>query len=360
MTLWRDIRDFFAHERAWGILFLGLFAIYASIYVWQAQMVPKAPSEALQNLKESETKLKAELRSAGGFQQLLAERPGLLVAFNVFTLLIFLLIVSGVVLDSFWIFRPRWRERLRSAHGPPEAHGWSIRTIFKIIVLFMAAALALSLVLAFVKTLIFPEVSPNLLILVHTTIADILCISLVVYFVHHLGGRWQDLGFKGGSVWREVGVGLTAYVGILPLFLLVLVALVVGAHLFSYEPPPHALVEVFLEEEARAPGLIVYSIFLACVVGPFLEEVFFRGFCYPAFKKRWGRGRALVLSAAFFGIIHQNIFAFVPIFVLGLILAYLYERSGSLVPSIALHVVHNSVFIGYFFLVREVLRGVGG
>ena len=59
----------------------------------------------------------------------------------------------------------------------------------------------------------------------------------------------------------------------------------------------------------------------------------------------------------FFAFIHQNLFAFFPIFVLGLGLAYLYEKRGTLVPSIALHIVHNGVFIGYFFLVKEVLAG---
>jgi len=171
-----------------------------------------------------------------------------------------------------------------------------------------------------------------------------------------LGGDWQDLGFRGVSLWKDLGVGLAGYLAVLPLFTLVLAALVVLAQLFAYEPPPHPLVEVFLEEE-RSPGLVAYSIFLACVAGPFLEEIFFRGFCYPAFKKRWGSGWALVVSASFFGAIHQNVFAFWPIFVLGLVLGYLYEKRGTLVPSIALHIVHNSIFIAYFFLAKEVLVG---
>jgi len=128
--------------------------------------------------------------------------------------------------------------------------------------------------------------------------------------------------------------------------------------MLSYEPPPHPLVEVFLAEE-RSPGTIAYSLFLACVAGPLFEEIFFRGFCYPAFKKRWGTGWALVLSAAFFSAIHQNLFAFLPVFILGLGLGYLYEKRGTLVPSIALHVIHNTVFIAYFFLAKEVLMRAG-
>jgi len=63
------------------------------------------------------------------------------------------------------------------------------------------------------------------------------------------------------------------------------------------------------------------------------------------------------LSSAFFASSHQNIFAFLPIFVLGLGLGYLYEKRGTLVPSIVLHIVHNTIFISYFFLAKEVLAG---
>ena len=61
----------------------------------------------------------------------------------------------------------------------------------------------------------------------------------------------------------------------------------------------------------------------------------------------------MFLTASFFSLIHQNAFAFLPVFILGMGLGYLYEKRGTLVPSIMLHVVHNTVFIGYFFLRRD-------
>jgi membrane protease YdiL (CAAX protease family) len=360
MKAWDEIREFFSKERFWGIFFLVIFGIYTGIFLWQGRVAKeREPSEAVESLRQAEAKLKEEIRAPGGLKQVLSEKPELLLLFNVFTLLLVAGVASGIILDLVWLFRPRWRRVLAAVHGPPEASSWSIKTIFKIILLFMAATLSLSLFLAFLKSILFLDWSANFLILVHTTLSDILCIVLVVYFIQRFGGSWHDLGFKGGTFWRDVGVGLAAYLAILPIFLIVLIVLVVGAQIFAYEPPPHALVEVFLEEEKRAPGLIVYSIFLACVAGPLFEETFFRGFCYPAFKKRWGVWPGLFLSAAFFGLIHQNLFAFVPIFVLGLILGYLYEKTGSLVPSIVLHIIHNSIFIGYFFLAKEVLEAAG-
>ena len=63
----------------------------------------------------------------------------------------------------------------------------------------------------------------------------------------------------------------------------------------------------------------------------------------------------MVLSSVFFAVIHYNQFAFLPIFILGLSLAYLYEKRGSLLAPIALHIIHNTIFIGYFFLAKQIV-----
>lgn len=354
MTFLRDIRNFFARGPLWGVLFVMILAIYAGSLFWSQKGRPEPRSQALDKLRLAEVRLKDEIRSSGGVPEFLARRPALLWIFNFLTLLLLTAVFVGLALDFTWVLRPRWRSSLQAASGPPEARVWSIGTIFKTVILFILASLSLSLFLAFLRALFFHGVSRNLLILIHTTLSDLLCIGLVVSFIHHLGGHWRDLGFRGVRLWKDFCVGLVGYLAVLPLFILVLLVLVVLAQFLAYEPPPHPLVEVFLEEE-HSPGVIAYSIFLACVAGPFFEEIFFRGFCYPAFKKRWGVGWALVGSAAFFGAIHQNTFAFWPIFVLGLVLGYLYEKRGTLAPSIALHIVHNSAFIAYFFLAKEVL-----
>lgn len=354
MSLFRDARNFLARERSWGILFVMVLAIYAASFLRPPQEAEEPRSQTLEKLHLAETKLKEEIRSSGGVSEYLARRPALLRIFNLLTLLLLAAFSAGLVLDFFWLVRPNWRARLQRAAGPPEAWTWSLKTIFKTILLFILVSFSLSLFLSLLRVLLFHGASRNLLILIHTTLSDLLCIGLVVTFIHRLGGHWKDLGFRGVRWWNDFCVGLAGYLAILPLFILVLVLLVLLAQLFAYEPPPHPLVEVFLEEE-RSPAMVAYSIFLACVAGPFFEEIFFRGFCYPAFKKRWGVGWGLVLSAAFFGAIHQNIFAFWPIFVLGLGLGYLYEKRGTLIPSISLHIIHNSIFIGYFFLAKEVL-----
>ena len=150
-------------------------------------------------------------------------------------------------------------------------------------------------------------------------------------------------------------IGWTGYLGVLPIFALVLAVLLFLANLVRYEPPPHPLVNVFIEEEKRLPFLVAFSAFLGAVIGPVFEEVFFRGFCYPILKGKVGKVWAMVISAAFFASIHHTGFVFWPIFVLGLALAYLYESRRSLLAPITLHVTHNTLFISYFFLVKQMI-----
>lgn len=359
MTFLKDTVNFFRREPIWGWLLLFLVTVYGVSVLGPrpGPAEPEPPSEAIETLRMAEEKLKAQIQAAGSVQEFLTEKPGLALAFHLFTLALIVAVLAGLLLDFFWFSRWRREESFRVAGGSPAAWTWGIGTVFKTLLLFVCASLSLSVFMNLFRQFLLRETSPNIFILVHTTLSDLICLGLILYFIRPLGGHWKDLGFRGSRFWKDLGVGFTAYFAVLPAFFLVLVGLVILVQWLAYEPPPHPLVEVFLEEEKRAPLIVAYSIFLACAAGPFFEEVFFRGFCYPALKKRWGVGWGLVLSSAFFALIHENWFAFGPIFVLGLGLGYLYEKRGTLVPSIALHILHNSVFIAYFFMAKKVLLG---
>ncbi len=88
--------------------------------------------------------------------------------------------------------------------------------------------------------------------------------------------------------------------------------------------------------------------FLAAVVlAPLCEEVLFRGLLYPAFKKRIGTGLAMVLTALLFALVHWHLQTFPALFVLGLALAYVYERTGTLAAPITFHAIFNGwTFLG--------------
>lgn len=81
---------------------------------------------------------------------------------------------------------------------------------------------------------------------------------------------------------------------------------------------------------------------LVVVIGPFFEELMFRGWIYGGLAKRWGHTAAMVISAALFAVIHGDAPALPALFVLGLIFAWVYRRSGSLWASILVHAMWNA------------------
>ncbi|MGZ8481334.1 MAG: CPBP family intramembrane glutamic endopeptidase [Candidatus Limnocylindria bacterium] len=102
------------------------------------------------------------------------------------------------------------------------------------------------------------------------------------------------------------------------------------------------------------PWLIVVAV---VILAPIAEEVFFRGVAFNAWLRERGRRFAYIGSAALFAAIHASLVSLVPIFLLGLALAWVYRRTGSLLAPIAMHATFNAISIGIALLARyEVIR----
>ncbi len=100
----------------------------------------------------------------------------------------------------------------------------------------------------------------------------------------------------------------------------------------------------------RSSVLLVLSGLLVVGLAPFAEEIFFRGFFYRALRNRFRVGSAVAMNAALFGAIHfdgRDTLVLLPLLaVLGAVFCLLYERTGSLYPSIALHAINNALAFG--------------
>lgn len=84
------------------------------------------------------------------------------------------------------------------------------------------------------------------------------------------------------------------------------------------------------------------TIVAGCVLAPVLEEMLFRGIILRSFLLQYSRTGAMLGSAALFGLAHLNIYQFVVALLMGIILAWLYERARSLWPCILCHAAYNS------------------
>lgn len=84
----------------------------------------------------------------------------------------------------------------------------------------------------------------------------------------------------------------------------------------------------------------------ALVLAPLFEEVIFRGVLLPVLARDLGIGPGLILSSAIFALAHLSISETPSLFVLGLGLARLRQRSGRLSASVFMHTLWN----GFTFL----------
>ncbi|MFA6916840.1 MAG: type II CAAX endopeptidase family protein [Parachlamydiales bacterium] len=108
----------------------------------------------------------------------------------------------------------------------------------------------------------------------------------------------------------------------------------------------------FLMKLLDNPWLFYLNGFLVAFVVPVSEELLFRGFLYNALKGFLSIKVAIVLSALCFSLFHfdvsqsiTNIELISVIFLLGLVLAWVYEREKSIWASIGLHATFNFVSI---------------
>ena len=107
-------------------------------------------------------------------------------------------------------------------------------------------------------------------------------------------------------------------------------------------PPPQWLEEIF---ERLATGRVsLWGSFLALVVvAPLTEEFLFRGIILRGFLRNYRVRTAVIGSALLFGLFHLNPWQFVPAFFAGLLLAWLFIGTRSLVPCLFAHALNNSL-----------------
>ncbi|MBQ7980776.1 MAG: CPBP family intramembrane metalloprotease, partial [Oscillospiraceae bacterium] len=82
-------------------------------------------------------------------------------------------------------------------------------------------------------------------------------------------------------------------------------------------------------------NLIMY--FYACLLGPVLEELLYRGVILQSMRK-YNERFAIFLSAAVFGLMHQNYQQAILGFLVGIPLAIVTIKSGSIIPAIFTHI----------------------
>lgn len=84
------------------------------------------------------------------------------------------------------------------------------------------------------------------------------------------------------------------------------------------------------------------GLFLYGIVSPIAEEIVFRGILYNRMKKALPVTGALMLSALLFGLYHGNVVQALYGFLMGMLIAYVYEKCGSFGYAFLFHAIANA------------------
>lgn len=176
-------------------------------------------------------------------------------------------------------------------------------------------------------------------------------ISLILLQWAFVGGAVRAL-FGRARLREQVRAGVLGWLGASCICTLLAISVTALLRLLSpeYQPPEHAAIETMKDREVEF-WMRAITFLGALLIAPITEELFFRGLVQSGisrlFMPRPGSLRhrwiAIGLSASLFGAMHSATPQFIPaLTVLGVVLGYLYERYGSLLVPIIIHMLFNA------------------
>ena len=172
----------------------------------------------------------------------------------------------------------------------------------------------------------------------------LLLIWLVTVHKYHVS--WSALGVRRPPGWY--------FALVLPILLgMYIVAALVSA----------AVIKLFYGGKAENPQVkdltggggfswtsLILALITASIVAPVIEELLFRGMLYGWLRTRWSAVGGVILSAAIFSSAHAIPLILASIFVVGLTLAIVYEKTKSTLATMTLHSLFNTIGVLAVFI----------
>lgn len=183
--------------------------------------------------------------------------------------------------------------------------------------------------------------------------------ALVVLAVYLFGVRGHLSGWRALG-WRSFSGGWIAALPFLAMVQLTGMAVINTAFVLpfvggDFENPQ---VEAITGGGALSTNDLLLLMVLIAIVAPLAEELFFRGMLYPVLRRRWSMWPAIVINGLLFSVIHLIPVLLPGLFFVGMVLAWVREKSNSLIPCILLHALQNGIVLFGIYMVANGLAGV--
>jgi len=344
------LSDFFKRERLY-ILLLVFVALMTALIAFtpSAKIKPSANDAAKPVFVRAAEKVLGDREAV---EEVLSENKHLAFIFALISLLVIALFLLGAVIDALLILSRSSGKKVDISTYKLRKAGWGMWDVSKVVILYLFFVYILMISEASLARVFRILKDDNFKMILNSSIMDILSVVFILYFA---AARYKagliSLGLSVKNFFRNVYYGIVAYIALIPVLIGIISAIALVISLTKYSPQKQPVVDLFLRE-TNAPFLLYTGLF-AAVAGPIVEEIFFRGFLYAAIKKYIGVFWAAFISAGGFALLHAHLVGFLPILALGILLAYLYEKTGTLVSSITVHMIHNTGMVLLVFLVKQ-------
>lgn len=143
-------------------------------------------------------------------------------------------------------------------------------------------------------------------------------------------GRRESLGGRDFLLCLTAAMGMGYAMNLIGNMLNLLISFITGKSFLDMNPVMDMMMQM-------SPSMIVYS----CLLGPFMEELLFRGILLKR-ARIFGDRTAVVFTAILFGMMHGNLAQFLYATVIGLIFGYVAVRTNSIWYTVWMHIIVNT------------------
>jgi len=234
---------------------------------------------------------------------------------------------------------------------------WGWRAVLKATALIILGTIVLGLVIVGGAIWLGAELEPEAgmtaapLFALGIGIYALVLLAVYLFAVRTRADGWQRLGvrsFHQGWLLALPFLGLVQLLGMGVINTLLVMPFLGGG---EFQNPQ---IEAITGGGALSQQDLVLLFLLIAVVAPIAEECFFRGMLYPLLRQRWSAPVAIGLNGLLFSLIHVIPVILPGLFFVGIVLAWVRERSGSLWPCICLHALQNGiVLLGIYVAVNQ-------
>lgn len=237
---------------------------------------------------------------------------------------------------------------------------WSLRDVFKVFLFYLLMMLVgIPVFLRIVKQIfgldLVETFGQNTIFLSLSLVVNILtCLYIFNIIRTGYGLPVVSLGLTICNWKNDVKTGLKHYLMVLPVIIASGFVVDFVLRAFGIQPEQQDILNNILAEDSL--GVLAFMVFFGMFAAPIVEELIFRGFLQSAVRITCDKLQTVLISGFVFALIHWNAHVFLQIFILGLLLAYLFEITGSLIAPITVHICHNTTTLVFLISYKYILK----